>query len=135
MVKNDYAVGSEIWYKVSGLNDTQRLQLIDVVEEDIVKFNKPYSDEYLYWLVVTMQENEDTVKSFHELKELRYQIERLTWLRQRNVQVAYSEQEGRLIKQLEHVVPKRFLEDLANFVDLATDKKAALEIIGKGRTV
>lgn len=111
MYKN-YETGSNNWTEIGNLSSKERAALITAMEKDIVKNRKTYPDEYFYWLTISYEEAKSDAETFQGYKKSSCYIERLEWLRQKNLALEHSQKLNEILDQLDGKIPADQLNEL-----------------------
>lgn len=108
------------------LNHNQRTTLIDLMEKEIIQDKKVYDDEYFKYLQQFLIENRDNAMTFKRVKECEYYIEKLEWIRKKNVIIKFYEKEDKLLAKIRTALPKEFHRDLIELVDSCNNREIEL---------
>ncbi len=117
---------SKIAPRLGCLNYKQRLKFIDTMEKRILEDRKPYDKEYFYWLENFLLQEKDNATSFDKYKEVIYYLEKLEWIRKKNIELVYSEKEEELYQMLKMALPKELHNTLNELIDNATYRELEL---------
>lgn len=115
-----YEVGTKYWEQIGRLSIKEKITLIKTMETDIVMNKKAYPDEYFHWLITSFEEAASDAKNFRSYRRNSYYIERLKWLRRKNLSLEQKQRFHYIIDNLVDYLPADQVNELLDVYEELT---------------
>ena len=113
-----YVAGSSCWEKIGNLTRKEKFTLIKNMEIGINN-NTTMPDEYFYWIIVSFEEYKSDAVTFREFIKNKNYLEKLEWLRLKNLKLEYRNRTLAAVDTLsDHTPSDRYNELLDTCTEL-----------------
>lgn len=116
----------EIKRKVGNLNDKEIISLIKSMEKEFEFSNKKCLEDDIFIVIAkSINDRIYNSKNFNDYKQLKYNLEKINWIRKKNIYKEYNDKEEELFKEIIAINPD-IKEKIMELMDLENERETKL---------